>query len=110
MNAKMEILKDFDFELSHALLKCAYIRYDDPWNEEEAEALLPVGYTTEEYNNFLDKLYEIDYDSGYGHQELFGTLWFKDGTWASRKEYDGAESWQLNYCPGIPDYLIKKED
>lgn len=41
----------------------------------------------------------FDYDSGYGGQELFGFIWYTDGTWSDRGEYDGAEWWQHQQVP-----------
>lgn len=38
---------------------------------------------------------DFDYDSGYGGQELFGHIWYADGTWSNRGEYDGSEWWEL---------------
>ena len=40
-----------------------------------------------------------DYDSGFGGQELFGTITFKDGTWLERGEYDGSEWWEYKTTP-----------
>ena len=37
------------------------------------------------------------YNSGFGGQELFGNVWFDDGTWLSREEYDGSEWYTVNY-------------
>lgn len=86
-------------------IKCANIEYD-PYNEDDAKVLitLRVGYTAEEYEAFLEKL-NFYYDSGYGTQELEGTVWLKDGTWLSRREYDGSEWWHHNRRPSIPHYL-----
>lgn len=39
------------------------------------------------------------YDSGYGGQELFGWVVFKDGTWLERGEYDGSEWWAYKEPP-----------
>lgn len=36
---------------------------------------------------------DFNYDSGYGSQELFGYIWYVDGSWSERLEYDGSESW-----------------
>jgi hypothetical protein len=47
-------------------------------------------------------LLNFDYDSGFGIQELYGTIWFYDGTWAERREYDGSEWWEYFVCPPIP--------
>ena len=37
---------------------------------------------------------DFEYDDGYGDQELFGNIWYADGTWSDRGEYDGAEWWE----------------
>ena len=50
----------------------------------------------------LDVLDDYEYDSGYGTQKLFGTVWFKDGTWATRNEYDGSEHWKRYKRPELP--------
>ena len=42
------------------------------------------------------------YDDGFGTQELFGTVWFDDGTWSERDEYDGSEWWTRRIRPPIP--------
>jgi hypothetical protein len=42
---------------------------------------------------------DFEYDDGYGGQELFGYVVFKDGTWLSRAEYDGSEWWEYNKTP-----------
>ena len=44
-------------------------------------------------------LFNFKYDNGYGGQFLFGYIWYTDGTWSSRSEYDGSEWWQYNECP-----------
>lgn len=40
-------------------------------------------------------------DSGYGAQELFGYIWYNDGTWSERAEYDGAEWWEHKIAPNF---------
>lgn len=47
-------------------------------------------------------LIDFKYDPGWGLQELFGTIRFKDGTWAERWEYDGSERWELKERPMLP--------
>lgn len=42
---------------------------------------------------------DVDYDDGYGSQNLFGTVLFKDNTWLERYEYDGSESWDYKEPP-----------
>ena len=41
----------------------------------------------------------FDYDDGYGYQKLFGYIWYEDGTWSDRGEYDGSEWWQHQVRP-----------
>jgi len=53
---------------------------------------------------FLNKL-DFEYDNGFGLQRLFGVVWFEDGTWATRGEYDGSEWWEVHEIPEIPDHL-----
>lgn len=43
-----------------------------------------------------------NYHDGYGTQELFGTIWYDDGTWSERGEYDGSEWWEYRQCPELP--------
>ena len=62
-------------------------------NDTCVTAILPVNHTQEDYDNFIKKL-DVEYDDGYGTQELFGTIWLTDGTWMDRGEYDGSEWWQ----------------
>lgn len=71
---------------------------------------LTTGYTTEDYDEFIRKL-DFKYDNGYGSQNLFGTIWYKDGSWSERSEYDGSEYWSYKACPVIPDHVkrIDKE-
>jgi hypothetical protein len=59
------------------------------------------GYSESEYELFLRGL-DIQYDSGYGGQRLFGIVWMQDGTWLSRGEYDGSEWWDWNKLPELP--------
>lgn len=70
----------------------------------EIEIRLPVGYSEEEFTAFLTVL-DFDYDNGYGTQKLYGKIWFDDGTWLERDEYDGSEWWRVKAVPAIPEYL-----
>ena len=76
------------------------------YNDKEAPTYrLKLGYSKKQLFTFLNSL-DFTYDNGYGGQELFGTLWLKDGTWFSRSEYDGSEWWKHNVLPEIPDDII----
>ena len=99
MNAKEEFLR---LILNKEIL-CAQINYQDCYKDDlkPRNDNLPVNYTEQQLKDFIESL-DYDYDSGYGGQELFGTVWFKDGTWADRGEYDGSEWWNYNKCPEIP--------
>ena len=56
----------------------------------------------EDRDAFLASL-NFDYDNGYGCQELYGFIWFSDGTWAERGEYDGSEWWNRRKRPEMPE-------
>jgi hypothetical protein len=104
MNAKEEFLGS----IRNMEVLCASISYRDCWEHDSSplNCNLPVNYTEEQYNAFIESL-DFDYDSGYGGQELFGTIWYKDGTWSDRGEYDGSEWWQYHVCPEIPKSLTE---
>ena len=92
-------------ELSEAVkdtakIKCALITCGRLENEG-SKKVLKLNHTNDEYNEFLNYL-DFEYDSGYGRQELYGTVWLEDGTWLSRGEYDGSEWWEHNVLPDIP--------
>lgn len=111
MNAKRE----FVYITSKREVECAtMLRHADKNDFTGAAAARSVhklmkDYTQEEYDKFLESL-DFEYDSGYGNQELFGMIWFKDGAWAERKEYDGLEWWIINERPQIPDNLKKENE
>jgi hypothetical protein len=102
-NAKTEFLRHTE----NKEISCASISHQDCWTEESTigNIKLKHGYTLEDYELFI-QLLDFDYDDGYGGQELFGTIWYKDGTWSDRGEYDGSEWWQCHICPVIPKELL----
>lgn len=99
MNAKQEFIQTIQ---GHDVL-CVLIKFAPTYNSVK-QLFLTTGYTKEEYNQFLNDM-DFGYDSGYGGQQLYGTIWFCDGTWCSRGEYDGSEWWEYNVCPDIPPEL-----
>jgi hypothetical protein len=112
MNARQE----FVFHTAGKKIKCAILTFDDGsgyWNEDDGHTSnaatygLPVGYTQEEHDVFTQSI-DREYDAGYGGQQLFGTIWYQDGTWSSRGEYDGSEWWDWHKCPVIPAVLNPK--
>lgn len=104
-NAKKELLDVIGDKL---ILKCATIKDGEDWEEETDTIILKLGYSEQEYLDFLTNL-DFSYDSGYGGQNLFGTVWLTDGTWLSRGEYDGSEWWEHNIIPEIPQECLNKE-
>jgi hypothetical protein len=63
---------------------------------------LRLDFTEWQFAEFLRQL-NFEYDSGYGTQHVHGFIWYSDGTWSSRHEYDGSEYWQHNTVPLIPN-------
>lgn len=103
-NAKQEFL---DHVQTRQVL-CALIRLGPEYFPEECKHVhLPHGYSQNSFEQFLHEL-DFEYDDGYGGQELFGTIWYADGTWSERGEYDGSEWWEHKLCPRIPDELIQR--
>lgn len=102
-NAREEML----WLLKGKEIKCAKVTTGIGWYEEDRHRtiVLKVGYNEEDYAKFLNDL-DFEYDNGFGGQELHGTVWFKDNTWAGRGEYDGSEWWELYSLPDIPKELL----
>lgn len=97
---------DFLKETKGKTVLCSIIvAYPDHYDgEQKKEATLPVGYSESEMLNFLEAI-NYQYDSGYGSQEVYGTIWYTDGTWSERGEYDGSEWWEYKTRPEIPKEL-----
>lgn len=96
INAKDEILT----EIGDKTVKCAFVEC------YHGDSDLVVGYSEDELSHFLSKL-DYVYDDGYGGQELYGNIWYEDGTWSERGEYDGSEWWNHCRVPDIPESLNK---
>lgn len=96
MNAKKELLSDLKDTLE---IKCAEIMCNG------RNVRLKIDYTYEDLEIFFKQL-DFNYDSGYGGQELYGTVWLTDGSWMERGEYDGSEWWNHKVCSKIPKYLL----
>lgn len=92
--------------LSHvkdkARIECVEITYFE--NTSERSYKLKVGYSPEDYQQFLESLH-FNYDAGYGTQYLYGTIWYSNDTWSTRDDNDGSEWWEYNSIPEIPNYL-----
>ena len=93
--------------LGKSRVKCALISKGDPDMDDAIRISLPEGYSSSEGVNFFKNL-DFIYDSGYGGQKLFGIIWYEDGTWSERGEYDGSEWWVHRVVPAIP-FTLRKE-
>jgi hypothetical protein len=103
MNARQELQQEFNRIGKKPV--CAMIH--DAWGSGDGIlVLLKKGYTDQEFEQFMHDL-DFDYDAGYGMQYIDGTVWFDDGTWLSRGEYDGSEWWVYLGTPQIPVDLLK---
>jgi len=112
MNAKKEFL---DFVGNRNVVCATVATTEDVWDENfghEGELirsyLLRKGYSHKDFITFVDNL-DFEYYDGYGGQELFGTIWFTDGTWATRGEYDGSEWWKHHELPDIDEELLTED-
>jgi hypothetical protein len=101
-NAKQELLNAMGSSITD--LRCATITYNPFYDERPKKMVLKEGYTQADLDEFISKL-DFEYDAGYGSQELFGMVWFNDGAWMDRYEYDGSECWDWHKYPSIPDEL-----
>lgn len=58
----------------------------------------------------LEDLKDLDYNSGYGAQELHGYILLDDNDWLERHEcIDGAEWWEYRRNPHLDDKIIDLE-
>jgi hypothetical protein len=93
-NAKEEFLK----EVGDKDVLCAIIK-KILYSKEES-FVLKINHTKQQLKQFIDKL-NFNYENDFGSQELFGLIWYKDGTWSERHEYDGSEWWAYQKTPDI---------
>lgn len=107
-NAKKEFLERIE---NKPKVLCAWVGmnqtydYDDEGKSKYRRLFeLKTNYTNEDLNSFLELL-NFDYDDGYGGQELYGYVWFEDGSWLERGEYDGSEWWDYKKVANIPNEL-----
>lgn len=83
-------------------IKAANLSVGDGFTERPTAYTLYPDHSGDEYTAFLEQLATLDYDNGFGSQELHGYVWFTDGTWAERREYDGSEWWVRVTKPAFP--------
>lgn len=105
VNCKEEFLE----EIAERKVLCASISLYESYVTEHKVFNLPIGYSEEQFNEFCEAL-DFEYDAGYGGQELFGFIWYLDGRWSERGEYDGSEWWNYKSSPPIPESLSLMKD
>lgn len=86
-------------------VKCCNLEVDIEADYKNKKIRLAVNYSLEQLVEFLQQL-DFDYEEiTFGDQNIYGTIWYTDGTWSSRGEYDGYECWEYHECPQIPEEL-----
>ena len=105
MNAREEFIR----HIGTRKVLCAQIQHGEDYGYDDQKVFnLTTGSTEEDRTQFLNDI-DFEYDSGYGGQNLFGTIWYEDGTWSERGEYDGSEWWDHRERPQIPEELDRKD-
>jgi hypothetical protein len=110
MNAKEELLKELeraDKSLEDVIAYNIHIDTITYWEDDVPDRITTSIKGTKLTEEELSKI-DMEYDPGYGGQELFGTILFKDNSWFQRGEYDGSEWWVLMYSPTVEDVLGRK--
>ena len=104
INCKKEFLEEVEANGRDVL--CAQLVYGDKYEDDDITIYnLKVGHETEDTQNFLKSI-DFMYDNGFGGQILFGNIWYADGSWSERAEYDGSEWWEHKTMPEIPKELL----
>lgn len=97
------VLVELNTAISNALLDENDIEFINinysPYGEES------IVVCSKCYDDVRKAFKNLDYDAGYGSQELFGVVKFNNGTWLERDEYDGSEWWTHVYPPEMPEKL-----
>lgn len=117
INAKQEFLDITEgLEVLCAVIDVEGDQFDRPYLQnfktpvvKSKHLILPINFTIEEYENFLNEL-DFKYDNSWGHWYINGTIWLKDGRWIERMEYDGSEWYRLVERPIIPEQCLQKSD
>ena len=101
---KMNLKYEFIEHIEQKNVLCARIDHEVNYLNPVERYILKTGYTKEDWARFLNEINFI-YDNDFGHQYITGTIWYTDGTWSDRAEYDGSEWWEHRERPQVPDYL-----
>lgn len=99
-NAKEEFID----EIKDRVVKCVYLKHGS-YCIPDRSFFLKIGHSGSDYSEFLNSI-DFNYEDGYGTQELHGFIWYEDGTYSERGEYDGSEWWEHKSTPDIPNECI----
>jgi len=101
----VKILKEEHILWLLSQIKWARIEYNSFLDEEKHVYLQSKdSKSVKKLREFYKALAEIDYDNGYGTQELFGVIVLNNNGWLERYEYDGSECWVHKVPPTEPDW------
>lgn len=89
MNAKQEMIE----HIGNRDVKYIHIRMGGEYDED---AKVIKGRLAEVF-----PLLDFEYDNGYGGQELFGNIWYTDGTWMNQWWITDCDE---DFCPAVYDY------
>ena len=99
MTIKQSIVRHI-ISLGDVSLKCAELSVEDYKTDRKYEYRLPVDYTQEQIDKFMD---ELDYTiKDHFYMQIRGTLWFTDSSFSIYMD-----GWVYNHAPEIPKYLHK---
>ena len=102
MNAKQEFIDHVaDTGLT---VECARLDIDYGCGELDTIGLV-IAYSADQVATFFTAL-DFEYNAGYGLQCINGYIWYTDGSWSERCEYDGSEWWEHKKAPAIPFELL----
>jgi hypothetical protein len=93
-NLKKETL---DFLKNREVVSASITRWHG-WMESEDELVLRMNSSSDEKIEFFFKKLDFSYNND-GFQKIFGTLWFQDGSWATRRVKDNRERWEHRLPP-----------
>lgn len=106
VNARVEF-EEHLAEVEDKVILAAYLKHDR--NDGTLKSYyLKIGFDEQAYQVFLDEIDKLVYDAGFGQQELYGEIFWTDGTWSERQEYDGSEWWALVEKPTIPEGCLTR--
>lgn len=104
MNGK-NALEEYLEETKGKAVIAAYISHGEAdWYCGQIKANLPLNYNVDDFLSFLSELGRIE-TRLYESCESPSTIWYDDGSWSERGEYDGSEWWERKTCPEIPEEL-----